>query len=96
MNSPVVLITGALSGIGKATAEAFARAGHRIAISGRRDDAGQALAGELRALGADADSSASTFAVTAICAISWIAPSRASGVSTSPSTAQERKANPGL
>jgi NAD(P)-dependent dehydrogenase (short-subunit alcohol dehydrogenase family) len=43
MNSPVVLITGALSEIGKAAAEAFARAGYRIAISGRRDDAGQAL-----------------------------------------------------
>ncbi len=55
MNPPVVLITGALSGIGKATAEAFARAGCRIAISGRRDDAGQALADELRALGADAE-----------------------------------------
>jgi NAD(P)-dependent dehydrogenase (short-subunit alcohol dehydrogenase family) len=55
MNSPVVLITGALSEIGKAAAEAFARAGYRIAISGRRDDAGQALAGELRALGADAE-----------------------------------------
>jgi len=55
MNSPVVLITGALSGIGKAAAQAFAGAGHRIAVSGRRDDAGQALAGELRALGADVE-----------------------------------------
>jgi NAD(P)-dependent dehydrogenase (short-subunit alcohol dehydrogenase family) len=55
VNSPVVLVTGALSGIGKATAEAFARAGYRIAISGRRDDAGQALADELRALDADAE-----------------------------------------
>jgi NAD(P)-dependent dehydrogenase (short-subunit alcohol dehydrogenase family) len=55
MNSSVVLITGALSGIGKATAEAFARAGYRIAVSGRSDDAGQALAGELRVLGADAE-----------------------------------------
>lgn len=55
MNSPVVLITGALSGIGKAAAEAFARAGYRIAISGRRADAGQALVDQLRALGADAE-----------------------------------------
>jgi NAD(P)-dependent dehydrogenase (short-subunit alcohol dehydrogenase family) len=55
MNSSVVLITGALSGIGKAAALAFARAGYRVAASGRRDDAGQALAGELRALGAEAE-----------------------------------------
>ena len=31
----VVLITGALTGIGRATALAFAREGHQIVISGR-------------------------------------------------------------
>ena len=55
MNTPVVLITGALTGIGRATALAFAREGARIVISGRRDEAGQALATELRALGAEAE-----------------------------------------
>jgi NAD(P)-dependent dehydrogenase (short-subunit alcohol dehydrogenase family) len=55
MNSSVILITGALSGIGKAVALAFAGAGNRVAISGRHDDAGQALAGVLRALGASAE-----------------------------------------
>src|SRR5580698_4627192 len=55
MNSSVILITGALSGIGKAAALAFARTGCRLAIAGRRDDVGQALADELRALGADAE-----------------------------------------
>ena len=54
-NSPVVLITGAITGIGRATALAFAREGARVVVSGRRDDAGQALATELRALGADAE-----------------------------------------
>jgi NAD(P)-dependent dehydrogenase (short-subunit alcohol dehydrogenase family) len=55
MNSPVVLITGALAGIGRSTALAFAREGARLVISGRRDDAGQALLAELRALGAEAE-----------------------------------------
>ncbi len=52
---PVVLITGALTGIGRATALAFAREGASLVISGRRDAAGQALAAELRALGVQAE-----------------------------------------
>jgi NAD(P)-dependent dehydrogenase (short-subunit alcohol dehydrogenase family) len=55
MNNPVVLITGALTGIGHATALAFAQEGARIVVSGRRDEAGQALVTELRALGAEAE-----------------------------------------
>jgi NAD(P)-dependent dehydrogenase (short-subunit alcohol dehydrogenase family) len=55
MDTPVVLITGALTGIGRATALAFAREGARIVISGRRDEPGHALATELRALGAEAE-----------------------------------------
>ena len=55
MDTPVVLITGALTGIGRATALAFAQEGSRLVISGRRDDAGQALVTELRALGAEAE-----------------------------------------
>jgi NAD(P)-dependent dehydrogenase (short-subunit alcohol dehydrogenase family) len=55
MDHPVVLITGALTGIGRATAVAFAREGARVIISGRRDDAGRKLAAELRALGAEVE-----------------------------------------
>ncbi|MFC3653747.1 SDR family NAD(P)-dependent oxidoreductase [Dyella humi] len=55
MNTPVVLITGALSGIGRATAIAYAKEGVRIVVSGRREEAGNALAAELQAMGAQAE-----------------------------------------
>ncbi|PZW43560.1 NAD(P)-dependent dehydrogenase (short-subunit alcohol dehydrogenase family) [Humitalea rosea] len=55
MNTPVVLITGALTGIGRATALAFADEGARLVVSGRRAEAGEALATELRGRGAEAE-----------------------------------------
>jgi NAD(P)-dependent dehydrogenase (short-subunit alcohol dehydrogenase family) len=55
MSSSVVLITGALTGIGRAAAVSFAKAGHRVVVSGRKPDAGQALVSELRSLGAEAE-----------------------------------------
>src|SRR6266852_4234748 len=55
MSSPVVLITGALTGIGRATALAFANEGARVVVSGRHDDEGQKLATELRNLGTEAN-----------------------------------------
>jgi len=55
MTAQVVLITGALTGIGRAAALAFAKSGSKVIVSGRRADAGEALANELRALGAEAD-----------------------------------------
>ncbi len=55
MSAAVVLITGALTGIGRAAAIAFAKSGYRIVISGRREDAGQALAAELSGLGAEVE-----------------------------------------
>src|SRR5882672_10008347 len=54
MSSPVVLITGALTGIGRAAAIIFAQEGARIVVSGRRDKQGQDLVAELQALGAEA------------------------------------------
>ena len=55
MDTPVVLITGALTGIGRAAALAFAREGHRIVVAGRHEQAGQELATELRALGSEVE-----------------------------------------
>jgi NAD(P)-dependent dehydrogenase (short-subunit alcohol dehydrogenase family) len=52
--SHVILITGALTGIGRATAVAFAREGASIVASGRREAEGNALEAELRSLGAQA------------------------------------------
>jgi NAD(P)-dependent dehydrogenase (short-subunit alcohol dehydrogenase family) len=53
--SPIVLITGALTGIGRATALAFAAEGYSIVVSGRRAEAGVQLANELRATGVQAE-----------------------------------------
>src|ERR1700743_1161966 len=55
MTHQVVLITGALTGIGRATAVAFAGKGANVVVSGRHDDKGQALVAELRALCAEAE-----------------------------------------
>src|SRR6266852_370608 len=55
MNTQVVLITGALTGIGRATAIAFAQEGARIVISGRRDEEGKSLVAELRKIGQEAE-----------------------------------------
>ncbi len=54
MSNPVVLITGALTGIGRATAIAFAKEGARVVASGRREAEGKVLEAELRSLGAEA------------------------------------------
>src|ERR1700681_2973858 len=53
MKNPVVLITGALTGIGRAAAIIFAQDGAKVVVSGRRDKQGQELAAELQGLGAE-------------------------------------------
>jgi NAD(P)-dependent dehydrogenase (short-subunit alcohol dehydrogenase family) len=55
MSKPVVMITGALTGIGRASAIAFAKKGANVVVAGRRDEAGKALAEELRSIGAEAE-----------------------------------------
>jgi NAD(P)-dependent dehydrogenase (short-subunit alcohol dehydrogenase family) len=55
MSEQVVLITGALTGIGRATAIAFAREGAKVVVSGRHDREGQKLVTNLRNLGAEAE-----------------------------------------
>ena len=54
MTAPVILVTGALTGIGRATALAFGREGATVVVSGRRQSEGEALEAELRRLGAEA------------------------------------------
>src|ERR1700723_926202 len=55
MSAQVVLITGGLTGIGRAAAVAFAKKSAKIVVAGRRDEAGKALVEELRSLGSEAE-----------------------------------------
>src|SRR5437868_753086 len=55
MNTQVVLITGGLTGIGRATALAFAKEGAQVVVSGRRGEEGQKLVSEIRKAGAGAE-----------------------------------------
>src|SRR5260370_6461331 len=55
MSTQVVLITGGLTGIGRAAAVAFAKKGAKVVVAGRRDEAGKALAKELRSFGSEAE-----------------------------------------
>ena len=49
-----VLVTGGTSGIGKATAIEFARAGAKVVVSGRREKEGAEVVREIKELGGDA------------------------------------------
>lgn len=54
MDKKVILITGGISGIGRAAALAFARQGDTVVVAGRREAEGKALEAELKAIGGDA------------------------------------------
>ena len=55
MDRRIILITGALTGIGRAAAVAFAKDGATVVVAGRHDEAGKALADQLRSFGSEAE-----------------------------------------
>jgi NAD(P)-dependent dehydrogenase (short-subunit alcohol dehydrogenase family) len=51
LENKVAIVTGGTSGIGRATALAFAGAGAKVVIAGRRENEGQAVISEIKAAG---------------------------------------------
>ncbi len=54
LENKVAVITGSTSGIGRATAELFAREGARVVVNGRREELGQEVVESIRAEGGEA------------------------------------------
>jgi NAD(P)-dependent dehydrogenase (short-subunit alcohol dehydrogenase family) len=83
MSTQVVLITGGLTGIGRAAAIAFAKKGAKVVVAGRRDEAGNALVEDCALSVRRPSSSMPTSARRLTSAPSSIRPSRVLAVSTS-------------
>ena len=94
MTTPVVLITGALTGIGRATALAFAQEGAHLVVSGRREEEGEKLVAELRKLGPRPNSYAPTCVTKPKYEVWLTRPSRVSVAWMWPSTTPVPKALP--
>jgi NAD(P)-dependent dehydrogenase (short-subunit alcohol dehydrogenase family) len=92
MSNQVVLITGALTGIGRATAVAFAKKGAKVVVAGRRDEAGKALVNELCSFGSEAEFINADVREEDDAALWSTKPSHGLAASTSRSTMLARKA----
>ena len=55
IKAPVVLVTGELTGVGRAAALAFAKKGAKVVVAGRRDEASGALVRELLSYGSEVE-----------------------------------------
>jgi NAD(P)-dependent dehydrogenase (short-subunit alcohol dehydrogenase family) len=65
LENKVAVITGSTSGIGRATAELFAREGARVVVNGRRQELGQEVIEGIRAEGGEASFYQADVSVTA-------------------------------
>jgi NAD(P)-dependent dehydrogenase (short-subunit alcohol dehydrogenase family) len=88
----VALVTGGTSGIGKATALAFAAEGARVVVAGRRETEGTAVIADIRRRGGQAIFVAPTSRATPTCGRWWIRLSVPTDAWTWRSTTQEPKA----
>src|SRR5213080_217071 len=94
MKTPGVLITGALTGIGGATARAFATEGARVVVSGRRDDEANGWSPSYASSARKPCFCAPTCAARTTCAGWSTRPSLASAGWMRPSTPPAPKASP--